>query len=348
MNNSMNRFLIFCLPLLLPFSMVAQENKEKPAVTYEELYDEPYSVNKLFIGFQPLYGELFATNANAGFGVEASYYYKDKLDFKAHFRKTYSSNFFDFNRQAALDNSDLDFTNKPQIFNYFELGGTYHIKDFDGAGKTKMVLYKKSFRGNKWAANVPLRAEVPCKVRKIYGVRLGGIHWKSTVDLNRALKEQGLTNADLVNNNGEGLLPINPITGAVRNVGVFSNLSTTNIYIGGSAAWFRNVAVSFEKYEEGLDDGLLTLFFDVIFAPGLTLDPVTYLGQDYATNAVKTSSFGFRAGIDGKFNRTMSWSYGGEVGIRPSIGGQGFYMMFKIAFPVFGTNLDYKVESFGK
>jgi hypothetical protein len=96
MNNSMNRFLIFCLPLLLPFSMVAQENKEKPAVTYEELYDEPYSVNKLFIGFQPLYGELFATNANAGFGVEASYYYKDKLDFKAHFRKTYSSNFFDF------------------------------------------------------------------------------------------------------------------------------------------------------------------------------------------------------------------------------------------------------------
>jgi hypothetical protein len=213
--------------------MLAQDNKEKPAVTYEELYDEPYSVNKLFIGVQPLYGELFATNANAGFGVEASYYYKDKLDFKAHFRKTYNSNFFDFNRQAALDNSDLDFTNKPQIFNYFELGGTYHIKDFDGAGKTNMVLYKKSLRGNKWAANVPLRAEVPCKVRKIYGVRLGGIHWKSTVDLNRALKEQGLTNADLVNNNGEGLLPINPITGAVRNVGVFSNLSTTNIYIGG-------------------------------------------------------------------------------------------------------------------
>jgi hypothetical protein len=162
------------------------------------------------------------------------------------------------------------------------------------------------------------------------------------------LKEQGLTNEDLVNNNGEGLLPPDPITGTVSNVAVFSNLSTTNIYIGGSAAWFRNVAVSFEKYEEGLDDGLLTLFFDVIFAPGLTLDPVTYLGQDYSTNAVKTSSFGFRAGIDGKFNRTMSWSYGGEVGIRPSIAGQGFYMMFKIAFPVFGTNLDYKVESFGK
>ena len=56
-----------------------------------ELYDEPYSVNKLFVGFQPFYGEVFATNVNAGFGAEASYYYRDKMDFKAHFRKTYSS-----------------------------------------------------------------------------------------------------------------------------------------------------------------------------------------------------------------------------------------------------------------
>jgi len=32
----------------------------------------------------------------------------------------------------------------------------------------------------------------------------------------------------------------------------------------------------------------------------------------------------------------------------PSIKGQTFYAMFKITFPIFGTNLDYKVESFGK
>ncbi len=342
------RFFIFCL-ISVSFTLSAQDKKEKPAVTFEELYDEPYSINKLFVGFQPLYGELFATNVNAGFGVEASYYYKDKMDFKAHFRKTYSSNFFDFNRQAALDNNDV--TSKPQIFNYFEIGGTYHIKDFDETGKTKMVLYKKSFKGNRWAATVPLHAEVPCKVRKIYGVRLGGISWKSTVDLNRALKSQGLKNADIVNASGIGLPTLtapDPITGVAKNFSVYGNLYATNIYVGGSIAWFRNVAVSFDKYEEGLDDGLLTLYFDILFAPGLGLDPVTYLGEDYSTNAIKTTSFGLRAGIDGKFNRTLSWSYGGEVGIRPSISGQGFYAMFKISFPVFGTSLDYKVESFGK
>jgi hypothetical protein len=113
-------------------------------------------------------------------------------------------------------------------------------------------------------------------------------------------------------------------------------------------SWFRNVAVSFDKFDEGLDDGLLTLYFDILFAPSLKVDPVTYQNIEYSTDAIKTSSFGFRAGIDGKFNRTLSWSYGGELGLRPSISGQGFYAMFKISFPVFGTGLDYKVESFGK
>jgi hypothetical protein len=327
----------------------AQEKKEKQAVTYEELYDEPYSINKLFIGFQPLYGELFATNVNAGFGIEASYYYKDKFDLKAHFRKTYSSQFFDFNRQAALENSDVQ--TKPQVFSYYELGGTYHVKDKDASGKTRMVLYKKSFRGNRWAANVPQHAEVPCKVRKIIGARLGGILWNSSVDLNRALKSQNLTNLDLTDDSGNSL-PLNtipdPLTGISKNFSVYGNLYSTNVYVGGSMSWFRNVAVSFDKFDEGLDDGLLTLYFDILFAPSLKVDPVSYQNIEYSTDAIKTSSFGFRAGIDGKFNRTLSWSYGGELGLRPSISGQGFYAMFKISFPVFGTGLDHKVESFGK
>ena len=96
MHKAIFRSTIFCLVCISTVAK-AQEKKEKQAVTYEELYDEPYSINKLFIGFQPLYGELFATNVNAGFGIEASYYYKDKFDLKAHFRKTYSSQFFDFN-----------------------------------------------------------------------------------------------------------------------------------------------------------------------------------------------------------------------------------------------------------
>jgi hypothetical protein len=286
---------------------------------------------------------------NAGFGVEASYYHKDKMDFKLNIRKTYGAHFYDFNRDLANNNSNV--SNKPQAFTYYELGATYHVKDFDQSGTTKMVLYKKSFRGNRWASMVPLRAEIPCKVRKIYGARLGGIVWAGTADLGRALKKQNLTNANLVDGNGVGL-PLqtqpDPITSQTNTFNAFSNISATNVYLGGSMSWFRNVAVSFDKYEEGLDDGMLTVFFDVLIAPAIKLDPVRYNGDVYSTKALKTSPIGVRAGLDGKFNRMLSWSYGGEIGVRPSLQGSGLYVLFKLAFPVFGTNLDYKVESFGK
>ena len=69
---------------------------------YEELYDEPSSINKLFVGLTPLYGELFVTNVNAGFGLDVQYYLKDKADFHGQFRKTYSSQFFDQANAEAI------------------------------------------------------------------------------------------------------------------------------------------------------------------------------------------------------------------------------------------------------
>ncbi len=65
-----SRFLIIFLLLALPAWVFAQgERTDKTAVTFEELYDEPYNINKLFVHLQPLYGEVFATNINAGFGL---------------------------------------------------------------------------------------------------------------------------------------------------------------------------------------------------------------------------------------------------------------------------------------
>lgn len=359
--------LLLLILLALPVLTWAQAQKDKPNVTFEELYDEPYSINKLFIGFQPLYGEVFATNTNAGFGIEASYFQKDKFDIKAHFRKTYGGDFFDYNRNASLKNQDVSnkasasyISDVPQVFSYYEIGGTYHVKDFDQDSKTKMILYKKSMKGDRWAATVPLHAEVPCKVRKIYGARIGTIIWNSTTDISRALSKQHLTNADLksVSDPTTSLPPDYQYQGQTKSLNVFGNIHATNIYVGGSMTWIRNVAVSFDKYDDGVDDGMMTLFFDIMFAPSLVVDPVTFkhtdpntsliVNEKYSTTALKTKSFGFRAGIDGKFNRTLGWSYGGEFGYRPSLNGMGFYAMFKIAFPLFSTNLDHKVESFGK
>lgn len=350
-------FLVLIAAFLVNLTAFSQgERKDKTAVTYEEIYDEPYSVNSLFVQLQPLYGEFFATNPTAGFGLEASYYLKDKIDFRAHFRKTYSEKFFDYARNLGAQNSDVD--NKQVSFLYYELGATYHAKDFEQSSKTKMFLYKKSYKGGLWSARVPLNAVIPCKVRKVYGVRLGANAWQSTTDLGRVLAVQDLTNEDLKDDEGNGL-PIS-VNDGTREVSVdpYSNIYSKGIYLGGSITLIKNIAVNFDKFEEGIDDLIFTAYFDILYAPSLNVDDVVYTDVDPNTNAsrtrtfsvspIKTNNFGFRAGLDGKFNRMLSWGYGGEIGYRPTFQGMGFYALIKISFPIFGTNLDYKVESFGK
>ena len=342
-------FLSFALAFLLALQGFAQEEKpDKTAVTFEELYDEPYAINKLFIGFVPLYAEVFATNTTAGFGGDAHYYYRDKFDIKASFRRTYGASFFDYNYDNAQKNSNVE--TKPVSFAYYEIGGTYHIKDWESSSKTKMTLYKNSYKGNKWASRVPLQTQVPAKVRRIYGGRLGAMVWSGTTNLNRALDKQGLANGDLVTDTGEPLPSeyTNQQTNQVEVFNVFSNVRSAAIYIGGSMSRIHNIAVTFDNYEGGLDDGILTLYADIIYAPMLKVDNVEYNSKTYSTAAVKTNPIGFRLGMDGKYNRTLSWGYGGELGYRPSVKGRCFYTMFRITFPMFGTNLDNKVESFSK
>lgn len=343
------RSYIFLTALLvfLCSSLIAQRRKDKNPVTYEELYDEPYAINKLFVQFQPMYGELYVSNVNAGMGLEVTYFHKDKLTFRAHSRITYFER-FDMMRFQAVENSDVD--NTPEVLNYYELGGTYHIKDFEESSSTKMFLYRKSYKGDRWAARVPLRAEIPCKVRKIYGARLGGLVFDTNVDIQRSLEAQDLTPEVLVDPN------VNPIpttfedeNGDEQEIGMYSSQTVAGIYAGGSITWIRNVAVDFDnKYTEGVDDLIFTAFLDVIVAPSVSVDDVLYQGLAYSTDGLDTSILGFRAGIDGKFNRTWGWAYGGEVGIRPGLQGRGFYALIKISFPVFSTNLDYTVEAFGK
>jgi len=196
-----------------------------------------------------------------------------------------------------------------------------------------------------------LSADIPCKVRKIYGGRFGFVDWKSTLNLGRIMEDQGLTNADLKDSEGNGL-PLTYMDGVnERTLDAYTNINSMGGYIGGSIAIIKNVAVDIDKYEEGIDDLILTAYFDILFAAANKVDDIFYttdIQRTYSVDPVKTSAIGFRLGLEGKFNRMLSWAYGGEVGMRPGVSGSGFYALLKISFPVFGTNLDYKVESFGK
>ncbi|MTI20466.1 hypothetical protein E1176_05475 [Fulvivirga sp. RKSG066] len=347
----MKKVLFFLIVLVVvSHSTLAQKRSDQNPVTYEELYDEPYAINTLFVQFQPIYGELYTANINAGFGLEATYFLKDKMRFNAQARQAYTRK-FDLSRDIAeniKDEENSGLTLEPASFNYYQVGATYHIKDFEESSKTKMFLYKKSYKGDKWASRVPLNTDVPCKVRKIYGARLGGFYFDTSFDLNRVMEAQGKTLQDLEGPNGM-TLPTTKPNNSEENFQAYSNMAVGGIYVGGSMSWIKNIAVDFDnKYQEGVDDLILTTYLDILIAPSINVDDVTFQGNTYSSDAVDTSIIGFRAGLEGRFNRTWSWAYGGEIGMRPGLQKRGFYALLKISFPVFSTNLDYSVEAFGR
>jgi hypothetical protein len=309
--------------------------KRDKTVVYEELYDEPYDLNKLWVMFQPLYGEVFVSNLNIGFGLEAQYMLKDKASFRAHGRKAYARK-FDFERDVAESNSIQQ--NDPQVFNYYEIGGTYHIKDFEKEAESKMILLRKKEDLDELKAKVPDQIRVPSKRRIIYGARLGGLTYSTATDLDKVLRDNNLE------------LPAVDSAGFIDgNNSLFTNVTTYAVYLGGQYTNIKNFAVKPDRtFGTLVNDLIFTAYLDVIYAPSIELDQVLIDGIMYSTDPVETTSVGFRAGMEGKFNREWGWAYNAEIGMRPGIKSRGFYLLIKLSFPVFSTPLDFTKEAFGK
>jgi len=312
--------------LLYAFTGLGQIGADNGGViAYEEIYDEPYEINKLFVHFQPLYGELFATNVTVGFGVEAQYYLKDKADFKAQLRIPYARP-LDTSRDIAKKNSEV--ANTPKSFKYFEAGFTYHIIDKEQQGSTKITWYNKRTKDRKWAATMPYQSKIPCRVRKIVGARLGALYWESSTDLRRAMEKQGTS---LVS--GTDSIP--------SDISVFGNVNSLGIYVGGSLSWIKNIAVKPDKtYSITADDLMITVYADIIYSPSISIEDIIYNDISFSSDPIETANIGFRAGIEGKFNREFGWAYGAEIGSRPSVSSRTFFALIKISFPVFSTDLE--------
>lgn len=302
----------------------------KSDIEYDPVYDDPYDLNKLWLHFYPMYADVFKTNFNVGYGGQANYYLKEKFDFRLYVRKTYTRG-SDFSRGIGEKSSTVD--NKLSIFKNFEAGATYHIIDKADAGVSKMVVYTRRYKASKWASTVPEHIAVPSKVRKITGVRLGGFYWESATNLGDVLAEK---NKFLISAQNDTL---------GRREKIYGNVKSAGIYVGGSIARIRNIVVKPKKYDASVNDGILTFYGDIIYAPFVKVDDVVQNRIVYSVNPIKTRSFGLRAGLEGMFNREFSWSYGAELGYRPSIESRGFYAMAKVGF-AFASRLQQQRQSF--
>lgn len=315
--------------LFMALSVTVRAQKEN-ALKYTVTYDDPYDIKKLFIHFQPIVGDIGALNVVGGFGLEANYYHKNLFDIEFAGRTTYGSR-FDIARDGANRNAIND--NVPSAYYYAEVGGTYHILDFTKESESKILLYSKRLKGTEWAATVPKNALIKNTVRQIVGVRAGGLFYTTSADLNKILAKQELF---LVFN---GTVPL-------EFDNMYTNVFAYAAYVGGSMSWFKNFAVDFEsRWEPNGDDLLMTTYLDFMYAPGITIDDILIAGQTVSLEDIKKTAFGFRAGVKGKFNRDLGWGYGVETGLRPGVQKSGFFLTFKLSFPIYGTKLEQTVEA---
>lgn len=290
-------------------------------VTFDELYNSPYDINQLFIHIQPLYGELFVTNVNVGFGLEVDYYPSNKIDLSVQWRRAYARA-TDFSRETAHKNREN--TNSPKSFNYLELGGTFHLIDQEQSSQTKIVLYSKRYAGKRWSTSNPKMLQVPGTVRKIYGLRFGGLLYRSATDLGRALQEQGI----ILKDQSGG-----PITATK----LYNNVNAKVAYLGGSLTLIKNFAIRPHRdFGVLVNDLMFNSYVDIMYGPSITMDDIQVDGILYSSDPIETTKLGFRLGVEGKFNKKVGYGYGAEFGYRPGIKGRTFYTMFKMSFPVIG------------
>jgi hypothetical protein len=343
--------LVFCI-LLLGFSQVAEaqfrRGSANKTVTYEEMYNDPYDINKLFIGITPLYGDINVSNVTSGFGIDATYYLNDFMHFKAHARTPYYSG-SDFARNAAEKSSSFDGRARPYL--YTEVSAAYHIWDKEQESESMISLYSKNYEGAQWAAKVPKRAEIPNKRREIFFARLGGMYYETTSELSRAIDAQGVRVPGFGNQDGSVK---DTLSGNLQQ-SVFGNVRGYGFTVGAGFTWMKNFAAKPDKtYEELVDDHIFSTFLDLFILPIVKVEDFLYKPEGaaqffrYNGAQINTFMFGGRIGIDGHFNRTLGWGYGAEIGVRPGLEKRGFYGLIKITFPMYGTKLDYKVEAFGR
>lgn len=325
--------MLISLLLFSGIATLAQEAEaEEEVPSFQTMYDDPYDIRNLYIQFQPLYGDVGALNITGGFGIEGAYYHNDLFDVQLAFRTSYSRR-FDINRHAAAKNDEND-NNYPLHFNV-EFGGTYHIKDFMKEAKSQVLLYSKQLKGTEWASTVAKSAEISGKVRTVIGGRLGGMYYSSTLDVSSALEAQ---KKELIYEDGTPVLETS----------MYSNLQSFVIYLGGSYSLIRNYAVEFsERYDPSGDDLLFTPFLDLMFAPSIRINDVVLPTETVSASEIDKLAMGFRAGLNIKFNRKLSWGTTVETGVRPGVKKRGFYVLFKMSFPIYAKKLEQKeaVES---
>jgi hypothetical protein len=354
MQSPMFRFYIIVLfSCIASTSVKAQIEEAFPAstVSYKVVQDDPKDLNHLWIHIQPFTVDAMRMNTAIGSGLDITYLPIPKLELKGGIRGNLI-NAFDLQRAAANRNASITtqeskreqgkmvLTNSFSRFYNAEIVGTYAFLDVLKDGTSKIILADQAIPGN--TAMVE-KIEVNAKVRQIIGARLGFNTMATTASLQNALEDQ---NVVLKGDKGtiidpKGTSTTNGFRTANNNNLLYSNFSSTGIYLGASIQKIKNVTIKTERNGILANNTILTYYADLILNPWTSLENIEArnVGKEgsetFDSSPLKLNKFGGRAGFELRYNQASLISIGAEVGYRPSISGQGTYAVLKLSFPTF-------------
>lgn len=353
----MNKFYLFIIAIWasLIHTASAQELNVLAGVpvNYKLLMDEPLDLNRLWLHAQPLTIDGGSANLMTGFSLKGDFLLNDKIELSANFRAPYGLR-GDFSRQAAKDKGGITFrTDKRETarfeqsnafgtFYLIEAGGTYYFKIKEKTGDSRVLLLTKSPRTLEVTNHEYIK--VNTKYLQMFGARVGLQQYGTTLNLNKALDNQGVTLvgsdgskifADRSTQSNQGLIS------APAQANLFAYFEATSLTLGGAFCQIKNHAIKAEKYGIVSNNSIFTAYADLIYAPALQLSnisinhPTTGENITYSTTPVKLNTLGWKTGFEFKFNEEAYLSFGGEIGVRPSVAGRGFYTMARIGVPVY-------------
>lgn len=328
------RLLTLSIALVTLFHTRGIAQVKKGPSSFEILYDEPYAINRLFIHFQPVIADVFMTNPNVSFGFEANYLPGKKINYEISLRKAYGRA-----TDVMRDLAETNKTNQNEVrpFRWLQAGVTYHIKDRERDGNARIVPYTKKTKAHSFDNYNYF--EVPCLVREIIGARVGAYSYQTTIDVSNNMIRQGVR---LVSQEG------NPLTLSTRER-IYSAMSVSGFYLGGSFTTVRNVVVKPEggsgvAYKNSGSDQILTAYADLMYSPFINLDEVKDGNQVYDLDPMKTNALGWRLGLDVMHNRATHWSFNLEIGSHTGLSRRAGFLTAKIAFPVMAFTIDKKLN----
>jgi hypothetical protein len=341
--------------LLTNFRASAQDNNVLAGVpiNYKLLMDEPLDLNRLWLHAQPIAIDGGSSNLMAGFSLKGDFLLNDKIELTANFRAPYGRR-GDFSRSDALSNGGISFrTDKRESTRYdqsntfgtfyvLEAGGIYYFKTKEKTGDSRVVLPTKDPRTLEITNSEYIK--VNTKYLQLFGARLGVQQYATTLNLNKAMEKQAV---ELTGDDGSKIFAnrstqsASGLISTPAQANLYSTFEATSISAGFTFTQIKNHAIKAEKYGIVANNSIFSTYADILFAPAMSLsdvrinNPATGQTVVFDTKNFNLNAVGWKAGFEFKFNEEAYMSFGGEIGVRPSVAGRGFYTMARIGVPVY-------------